>query len=258
MNVLRISFREIKLASFQYGPNSFFEDNTGTLWMLNKEGKLFFHNDEKDHFENYTSKWPGHDRPIHGIGQERSSGVFWFTDGRNLSRFDPKSSRSEKYDLTFALRQQIAGKAVDSIEALYVDRNEHLWLAFQTGHRTWKAKYVIASGQWSAWKAEEEQIVKFITTRANLTWSMGTTLSLYTRTSWDEVKSFGELPYAFNEVVDSVYCVAEDRDGANWVGTDNGVFVFTPSIDKFKYWSLPGDDEPQRFFPLGGRYCARS
>ena len=67
-----------------------------------------------------------------------------------------------------------------------------------------------------------------------------------------KVKSFGELPYAFNEVADSVYCVAEDRDGANWVGTDNGVFVFTPSIDKFKPGRCPVA-MPQRFFPLGGR-----
>ena len=138
---------------------------------------------EKDHFENYTSKWPGHDRPIHGIGQERDKlRSFWFTDGRNLSRFDPKNSRSEKYDLTFALRQHIAGKAVDSIEALYVDRNEHLWLAFQTGASYLESQICDrTSGQWSAWKAEEEQIVKFITTQTNLTWSMEPDVSLYTR-----------------------------------------------------------------------------
>ena len=43
------SFREIKSASFQYG-STVFEDNTGTLWMLRRKGKLFFHNDGEGSF----------------------------------------------------------------------------------------------------------------------------------------------------------------------------------------------------------------
>jgi signal transduction histidine kinase/ligand-binding sensor domain-containing protein len=227
----------------------FYEDTNHTLWVTSRQGGLFFLDRARNVFESHEKKWPALNGTVTRIAQERRSGIYWLISGNALHTVDPNGQHDRTVDPFAALRGNSTDGKIDIIHAIHVDRNDNLWISFRAGNKNYTCRLKSGETQWNEITgAESSPVHSFITSRDGTTWGIGRNVYRNRNNRWETVTGFEEVPYEWQDATDHIQCLTEDRDGALWVGTNNGLFVFLPQAHNFIYSSSRLLDQ----YPVGG------
>jgi len=212
-----------------------YEDSQGYKWNMLYPGGLFRYDSISNKFKPYTTFWPKCSANILRIVEDGSSGNFWLTTDAGAMYYDAKSreyySHENNPHNVAILKDTVTGRSTGLI---YRDQNGIMWLAF------WDQSHAERYYRYDSRKNHLEEILQnlgaiqlFRTDASSTTWAVGDKLLRYS----EKDHLFVEIKKKRNERLgldfNQMFCMYEDDEHNLWTGTDIGVFVFNPILQKF-------------------------
>jgi len=239
-NSIRDNFKSINI-DFDKKRQDFYysfglmEDSRKNKWTTLYPGGLFWYDPSSQLFVPYTRVWPVCKGNVFRIAEDAGTGNFWLATDSGLMIYDSKTREYYSYRHNPTNLHILSDTVVSKSNGLlYADRNRVLWLAF------WTARHEIRYFRYDVAKDKLEEIVQnlgyvgnFFTDASGTTWAVGDRLLRFS----DKDRLFVEIEKKRSERLgldfNQMYSMYEDDERNLWTGTDLGVFVFNPVLQKF-------------------------
>ena len=185
---------------------------------------------------NWTTFLPGTVRdPMRVlIDPDNSNHVFVSTWGGGLLEYENNNLINQYADSNSPLKTIIPGKPYVRICGLAMDKNKNLWIT-QSGVPG-SIKILKPDGSWivNPLTIEKQVISDIIITRSGYKWIVlpgGNGLFILDDNNTPEISGDDRYKYLLvedteNQVISSVYSIAEDLDYNIWIGTDQGPLIY--------------------------------
>lgn len=228
------------------GTSSLFEDSRGTIWISDALMGLYYCDHPAKGFLPYFQKWKN--TSIDGITcmeEDRRNGGYWIGAKNGLFYFDRQSQ------VTKEVRLHPKRKKRQSIQRLHADQFGSLWIT-EGGSTT----HYRMSHDTVQWGTPATGLQCMISSTNGNRWALGSKVQKYDslQRQWEDYVDLNSLQFSQPGQAYQLRSIYEDRDGAIWVGSNNGVFVFMPGVEKFQYYPIPsqvsecgGTDSLSRF-----------
>jgi ligand-binding sensor domain-containing protein len=211
------------------------EDSKGNKWTTLYPGGLFWYDPNAHLFVPYTKVWPACDANVFRISEDSNTGNYWLATDSGLTMYNSKAreyfSRRHNPANLRIFNDTVVGK---SNGLLYADPNRILWMVL------WSPQHEVRYYRYDVVKDKLEEIVQnmgyvvsFFTDASGVTWAVGDRLLRFS----DKDRLFVEIEKKRTERLgldfNQMYSLYEDDERNLWAGTDLGVFIFNPVLQKF-------------------------
>jgi ligand-binding sensor domain-containing protein/two-component sensor histidine kinase len=214
---------------------SLFQDSKGQIWMVTGADGLFVLDTLRNIFRPYTTIWPEFFSDAFSIAEDKQTGRYWLRTDKGVVLYDPKLKQyyHQKNNPEF-LRCFADADFCTKTGSLYLDRNNVLWaikrwkeVTFITYRYDTKKNVLIRTN------IHRDGCYGYFTDASGTTWGYGGMLGRY-----DSImNSFIEVPNKKNVIngigFDNIANMYEDRDKGLWAMTDDGLYLFNPSLQCF-------------------------
>jgi ligand-binding sensor domain-containing protein/two-component sensor histidine kinase len=218
----------------------FFLDAEDRLW-ISANGKFFNLDLFKATWALATPQWT----PIPGeckfVAAHGSANNIWIATESELFSYDNGRQSLSNASLTVALKFALNGDGIKQITALRIDKHNHLLLALtSTSGKPHSFIFDLIEQKWNELKEPgNAPIHEFLTTVEGATWALGENIMQVSSHKWQRVEP-AQAEYRSRFQSPNLFkTIYENRDGSLWIGTSNGIFIFTPQAQQFTYYHNP-------------------
>jgi len=203
---------------------SLYEDRAGGIWIGAGGGLSYYDGKAKLNgqisFRNFTEKDGLTNSSVNTIMEDKSGNIWVGTRG-TVSMYNPLA-KFKKGELPFKEVKNDAGRPFENVWSIIEDINGNIWLGGQYG--LWRYdgySYTHLTSVSTQYVYEDKKGIIWFTHGADATHSIG--LSYY-----DQNSLLGSTPKATQVYSGGgmLWGIAEDKDGAIWVGKLDGVFRY--------------------------------
>lgn len=218
----------------------FFQDTENRVW-INANGKFFKLDGFKSTWTIAEPLWAKIKTTPRLIVASGTSNKTWLATQSDLFCYDHTKQSLDNLLPTGNFRDFMAGETVKEITALQVVNGNYLLLAVSSATgKSYSFQLDIAENKWHNLEGQGKlPIRKFLTTREGATWALGENIMRAADHKWDDVSPVQEEYRLRFKSKDIFRTMSENRDGSLWIGTNNGIFIFTPQAQQFSYFANP-------------------
>jgi ligand-binding sensor domain-containing protein/two-component sensor histidine kinase len=214
---------------------SLLQDSKKQIWMVTGADGLFVLDTLKNIFRPYTTIWPEFFSDAFSMFEDKQTGRYWLMTDKGVVLYDHKLNKyyHQKNNPEF-LQCFADADFCTKTGSLYLDRNNVLWAV-----RRWKEvtfisyRYDTKKNVLIRTNSHRDGCYGYFTDASGTTWGYGGMLGRYDSKS----NSFIEVPNKKNVIdgigFDNIANMYEDRDKGLWAMTDNGLYLFNPSLQYF-------------------------
>ena len=209
------------------------QDSADNLWLGTAKG-LSCYNMETEKFSNYINQ-PGkvifYSNSIRSLATDKK-GFVWIGTGSGLNRYDPKTKRFEFFG---------ESKGIPGIFVwfLYLDHQGRVWAGGNQGIYRWNEEKERFDN------FEEDPLLQKFTGRVFRTmlqdskgrYWFGVDGALMYDPGKKVAKHYVPQPGSVSLADETVFSIAEDKEGLIWMGTANGLSSFNPAKEQFSNYT---------------------
>lgn len=242
-NKSKRAFQRIRMSTDAFPWNmvaSFFQDADGVVWLSDSKKGLYFCESPEKGFLPYYEKWPAFEGDLTCVQEDSEQKGFWLGTSKGVFFLDKGTQRYQSLADRAAIKKGNGSVSHSVIQNIRLDKkNGLLWVL--EGGRAFRYQVNSMTGQ-EVRGQPEKGLHTILPDKFNgKVWAIGSRVFQYdaAENRWKEYVDFNDSKFSLPGQQYQLRCAFEDRDGAIWVGSNNGIFVFMPGVDKFKYYSIP-------------------
>jgi ligand-binding sensor domain-containing protein/two-component sensor histidine kinase len=218
----------------------FFHDAENRVW-INADGKFYNLDLFKSKWNVSMPSWTSAVRNPTFVAADGATNKVWIATTSEVVCYDNSKQAVAEGEVFQSLEALLNGDGIKRITALRTDNYNRLLIAFESNSgKPYFFRCDLTNKKWQQLSNGGAQpIHDVITTVEGTTWALGENIMQIAGQGWEAVEPVQEEFRTRFHSQDIFRTIYENRDGSLWIGTNNGIFIFTPQIQQFAYYVNP-------------------